>query len=172
MAAGERRAGPAHAACVNDFTSGDGFLAASDAHKRNRLMTSSSPRVLSIGNCGPDHGAIERLLRSRFDAVVEAAHSAQESLAAIQRQRYDLILVNRVFDHDGDSGLELLKRLKSAESAVSTPVMLISNFPEYQEQAVAVGAEPGFGKSSLQDPRTVERLARYLSKMQQHVSEE
>ena len=40
--------------------------------------------------------------------------------------------------------------------------MLVSNHPEYQEEAVQVGAEYGFGKNEYQNPETVERLKPYL----------
>ncbi len=40
--------------------------------------------------------------------------------------------------------------------------MLLSNFPQYQEAAVAAGAEPGFGKAELDRPETLERLRRFL----------
>jgi hypothetical protein len=40
--------------------------------------------------------------------------------------------------------------------------MLISNYEEHQAAAVAAGAQPGFGKLSLNSPQTLERLGKFL----------
>ena len=40
--------------------------------------------------------------------------------------------------------------------------MLVSNLEDAQAQAVAAGAQPGFGKAALQKPRTIELLREYL----------
>ena len=74
------------------------------------------------------------------------------------------MLVNRVLDLDGSSGLELIQRLKEdpEESLKATPVMLVSDYPEAQQMAVELGAEPGFGKSELQSPATLDRLRALL----------
>jgi hypothetical protein len=40
--------------------------------------------------------------------------------------------------------------------------MLVSNYPEYQQQAIAAGCEPGFGKAELSAPATLDKLARFL----------
>ena len=40
--------------------------------------------------------------------------------------------------------------------------MLLSNYPEHQDEAVAIGAERGFGKLEYGDPETRERLAKFL----------
>ena len=40
--------------------------------------------------------------------------------------------------------------------------MLVSNFPDAQAQAVEAGAEPGFGKKSLNAPETIARLSSHL----------
>jgi hypothetical protein len=41
--------------------------------------------------------------------------------------------------------------------------MLVSNYPDYQARAVALGAAPGFGKQSLGAAPTRELLAKYLA---------
>jgi hypothetical protein len=41
--------------------------------------------------------------------------------------------------------------------------MLVTNYPEHQAQAMAEGAEPGFGKLSLDSQETREKLAQFLS---------
>ncbi len=72
------------------------------------------------------------------------------------------MLVNRVFDADGSSGLDFIKTLKADAALTATPVMLVSNYEDAQAQAVAVGAVPGFGKATLGQPAMLERVKAYL----------
>lgn len=119
-------------------------------------------RVLSIGQCNPDQGAITRLLLQHFDAQVKAAHTAEEGFKELKAQPMDLVLVNRRFDYDGGSGVEFVKQLKQDPELQQTPVMLVSNFEEAQQEAMRAGAVRGFGKDSLHAPQTVARLRGYL----------
>lgn len=120
-------------------------------------------RVLDIGNCAPDHGAISSLLRKQFGAVVVQAHGSEDALAALRQEKFDLILVNHKLDQDYSDGLEIIQQIKADQALASTPCMLITNHAEHQAAAVAAGAEPGFGKLSLSAPETIERLGRFLT---------
>jgi hypothetical protein len=40
--------------------------------------------------------------------------------------------------------------------------MLVTNYPEHQQEAVAAGAEPGFGKAELGQLATRDKLSRFL----------
>ena len=115
-------------------------------------------RVLSVGQCMADHSRISHVLRRVFAAEVVAADTAGEVLQQMREEVFDLVLVNRVFDADSDSGVEFIRQVKSDEKLGKTPVMLVSNYEDAQAQAVAAGAQEGFGKASLQAPRTVELL--------------
>jgi two-component system chemotaxis response regulator CheY len=119
-------------------------------------------RVLSIGQCAMDHGSIKHVIESQFDAQVSAAHDATDALSQLRAGDFQLVLVNRVFDADGSDGLRIVEQMKADPQLSGTPVMLVTNYPEYQDRAVAAGAEPGFGKSGLRSPETRERLAAFL----------
>ena len=119
-------------------------------------------RVLDIGQCDYDHGTIGDLLRAEFGAEVVRANSATEALDRLQKESFDLVLVNRVFDRTAEEGLDLIRKAKADAKVSATPVMLVSNYPQSQAEAVAAGAVPGFGKSSLTDGATKERLEKYL----------
>jgi two-component system chemotaxis response regulator CheY len=121
----------------------------------------ATKKVLNVGQCGADHPAISRMIRERFDADVVPADSAEEALSELRNGGYDLVLANRVFDLGG-SGLDFIKQIKADEALKAVPVMLVSNYPDAQEQATALGALPGFGKSALRDPATLRRLADVL----------
>jgi CheY-like chemotaxis protein len=118
----------------------------------------TTPRVLSVGQCGLDGGRLTRLLRDTFRAQVLAADTRDEALAALRSEQFELILVNRVFDLDGSSGLDLIRTIKADDSLADTPTMLVSNYPESQAEAVALGALPGFGKADLAKEKTREAL--------------
>lgn len=120
-------------------------------------------RVLDVGNCGFDHGAIKSLIEDTFDAVVVQANDADEASRQLAESPYDLILVNRVFDRNGGSGLDLIRDLTANGKSPTPPVMLITNYAGYQDQAVELGAIRGFGKSELDGPATLEKLSAHLS---------
>jgi len=122
-----------------------------------------SKRVLSVGQCVPDHTAISRMLKSRFGAEVIAADQGDDALAVLRGGLIDLVLVNRKLDCDYTDGLEIIRRIKADELFQDVPCMLISNYAEHQETAVAAGAERGFGKAELEKPDTQQRLKQYLT---------
>jgi two-component system chemotaxis response regulator CheY len=115
-------------------------------------------RVLSIGQCGPDHYSISWTLRAHFGAEVVPARNVAEAMGLLEKGPFDLILVNRVLDADHASGLQLIKQIKGEAGQEKTPIMLVSNLPEAQQQATALGALPGFGKDLLADDCLVDLL--------------
>ena len=117
-----------------------------------------SKTVLSVGQCRPDNAAITHFLTSNFDVEVLATNLADDSLTALQENTVDLILINRKLDADYSDGMAIMKLVRNSPQTEQIPVMLISNFPESQEQAVAAGATYGFGKAELSSPETIERV--------------
>jgi DNA-binding response OmpR family regulator len=118
-------------------------------------------RVLDVGNCDPDHSSITRLLQQNFAVDVVRVHNQAGAMSELEKSGFDLVLVNRLMDKDGSSGLEIIKAMKTGASA-ETPVMMITNFPDHQALAVAAGAEPGFGKAALSSSETLSLLTKYL----------
>jgi CheY-like chemotaxis protein len=119
-------------------------------------------RVLSVGQCFADHSGITRVLRGPFGAEVIAVDSARQALEQLGRESFALVLVNRVFDADGSSGLDLIRALKADERLRAVPVMLVSNYDDAQAEAVRAGAMPGFGKGALGQPHMLARVEPYL----------
>ncbi len=122
----------------------------------------SAKKVLSLGQCMADHTGISWLLRSQFGAEVTSAATFEEALALLRDDDFALVLVNRVLDYDGRPGLDFISRLKDDEELRRVPVMLVSNYEDAQQEAVARGALPGFGKAEFREPRTLSRLAAVL----------
>ena len=56
--------------------------------------------------------------------------------------------------------MDLIKRLRAAHPSVK--LMLVSNYPDAQADAVANGALPGFGKRELGSPRVAELIREAL----------
>jgi CheY-like chemotaxis protein len=120
-------------------------------------------RVLEIGNCDYDHKNISSMLKEHFQVEVFRAHQGEEALEELARQPYDLVLVNRVFEDDGADGVAFIRELKQHPQLGPTAVMLVSNYPEYQQEAVGAGALPGFGKQALHDSTTLAQLKQALA---------
>ena len=123
--------------------------------------------VISVGQCGYDNSRIRSLIRS-IDSTVEIREtdSHQETMEVLASLgEAALVLVNRVFDMDGASGMELISQLKSKESEFGAiPVMLVSNYEKSQAEAIANGAIPGFGKSELQSVETRRKIESVLNR--------
>ncbi len=120
-------------------------------------------RVLSVGQCCADHSSITRVFRTSFGAEVVPADSPRQALEQLRQETFALVLVNRVFDADGSSGLDLIRAVKTDDELRLVPVMLVSNYDEAQAQAVQAGAAPGFGKAALGQPHMLARVAPYLA---------
>jgi len=122
----------------------------------------ASTKVLSIGQCRPDSAAIQYYLQSTFGSVVITADTADAAMRLLQDQRFDLVLINRILDADCSSGMDILKSIRLNEAWDTLPVMLVSNYPEWQQAAIAAGALPGFGKAELNRAETREKLSAVL----------
>ncbi len=127
-------------------------------------MIANEPGVLDVGQCDFDHDNISRMLSEEFGADVKRAVTSEEAFRAVRAGHFNLVLVNRVLDADGASGLDLIQRLLSNEDTRATPTMLVSNYADAQDAAVALGATRGFGKSTLTSRETRDQLASLLDR--------
>jgi len=120
-----------------------------------------APKVLSVGQCDMDHRLLSGFLTRRFKAQVERADGLADALGLLEKGDYHLVLVNRMLDMDYSPGLDVIRSLKAADDprVSGVPVMMVSNYPDAQQEAVAAGAEKGFGKAELDREETAERLA-------------
>ena len=107
------------------------------------------PRILSVGQCSFDHASIVRHLGQVYGAEVAGADSKGQALTTLRAGQFDLVLVNRVLDADGTSGLDVIRAIKADPELAGTPVMLVSNYQDAQSEAQSLGALPGFGKADL-----------------------
>ncbi len=115
-------------------------------------------KIVLVGHCGADQYALTQAVERALgdDVAIESANTADELGRAVSAEA--LLLVNRQLDgrFDTGSGIELIRGL--AGDAGGSVMMLISNYPEAQDEAVAAGAMQGFGKSNLSDAATAQLL--------------
>jgi len=118
---------------------------------------SNTPTFVLVGHCWADRmglrSAVKRAVRG---ARIERA----DDLSALRSHLGSgaVLLINRVLGggFDTDNGVDLIRQL--AETGDAESAILISNYPESQDEAVAAGAQPGFGKSQLRDQATGQLL--------------
>ncbi|MEC8556817.1 MAG: response regulator [Planctomycetota bacterium] len=121
-------------------------------------------RILDVGNCGPDHRSICQLIERLFPgSKVAKADTLDQTLNMLRESSFDLVFINRKLDIDYSDGIEILKQIKADEELAATPVMLVTNYAEHQDTAVAAGAVRGFGKLELATPETRQKLENILA---------
>ena len=103
------------------------------------------------------------MLTSSFEVEVIRADALNDTLNQLRNHDVSLVLINRKLDIDYSDGMEILKAIKANQDFSDTPIMLVTNYEEHQDQAVDAGALRGFGKLQLSDDQTQNRLAAVLS---------
>ena len=122
------------------------------------------PKVLlDCGNCGPDFNAIRQMASSKFGATVLQAHGAEDAIEILRERDVDLVTVNRKLDRDYSDGIDVIKQIKADDEINSVPIMLVTNYEEHQDAAVAIGCVRGFGKLAINEPATATLLRPYLA---------
>ncbi len=119
-------------------------------------------RVLDVGQCGPDHATIRNFLTANFDCEIVQTHGLADTLNELKAGEFHLVLINRKLDADYSDGIEVLRAIKSAAEIAHVPVMIVTNYPDHQDAAIAAGAHRGFGKLEFDRAETRERLAAVL----------
>jgi CheY-like chemotaxis protein len=119
-------------------------------------------RVLDVGQCSPDHATIRSYLTRNFKCEVVQTHGADDTMAHLKNGEFDLVLVNRKLDADYTDGIKIIEKIKADKDVGDVPVMLVTNYPEHQDAAIAAGAIRGFGKLEYDLPETRERIGAAL----------
>lgn len=103
-------------------------------------MTNATPKPLLVVDDEELNRDVltRRLARAGF--TVEAAASAQEALAKIERQAYELVLLDSMMP--GMTGVDLLRLLRGTRSASELPVIMVTAVQESDKvvEALSLGA--------------------------------
>ena len=89
-------------------------------------VTSAPPARVLIADDQPDLVEALRLLLRREAMQIDAAHSPESALAAIRRERFDLVLMDLNYTGDttsGREGIDLLSRIREADDTLPVVVM-------------------------------------------------
>ncbi len=70
-------------------------------------------RVISVGQCGPDHAAISSYLQSMFDCEVVPTDGLADTIRELKSSPVHLVLINRKLDADYSDGIEILRAIKA-----------------------------------------------------------
>lgn len=119
--------------------------------------------VLIVGHCDLDHPQITSLIEKNFSAKVTRAKLLNETIECLDKQDYNLVIINRIGAFDQESGLELIKTIKK-DGRFKVPLMMVTNYKDQMDKALEIGAVPGYGKDNLNDKETIELLGKYICK--------
>jgi two-component system, chemotaxis family, chemotaxis protein CheY len=116
-------------------------------------------KVVLVGHCGPDAYALRAAIRSFFPRGSAVMVNGDDALQA-ELARADVLLVNRALDGDFavGSGVDLIRTLAARPLSERPAMVLVSNFADAQEAALAAGAMPGFGKRQMYSPEMRKNL--------------
>ncbi len=117
--------------------------------------------VLIVGHCDQDNPQITSLIEKNFSAKVTREKLLKKTIGCLEKQNYDLVIINRIGAFDQEEGLELIKEIKE-DGRFKTPLMMITNFKEQMDKALECGGVQGYGKDKLYDEETVGLLSEYL----------
>ena len=115
-------------------------------------------KVALVGHCGPDSSYLRMIVQQAEKGVTVLSADDDEELQKLVEGGVDLLLFNRQLEYGfaNGSGAAVIKKLRTEHPGLK--MMLVSNYPEAQAEAVANGALPGFGKREIGTPRVVELI--------------
>jgi DNA-binding NarL/FixJ family response regulator len=119
--------------------------------------------VLLVGHCGPDSSYLRMIVKKADPEVsIVAADDSRELTRALETSEPALVLFNRELGYGFEpaTGVETIEVLR--RSYPNLKMILVSNYAEAQQAAVAAGALPGFGKRELGTPRVLAVLREAL----------
>ena len=117
--------------------------------------------VLIVGHCDLDNPQITSLIKETFSAKVTRVKLLKKTIGYLEKQDYNLVIINRIGAFDQKGGLELIKEIKK-DGRFKTPLMMVTNFKDQMHKAIESGAVEGYGKDKLHNKKTVELLSKYL----------
>jgi CheY-like chemotaxis protein len=118
--------------------------------------------VLDVGNCAFDHQTLQSVLSEHWEVELKRTTTLSEAIRELDSTPYDLVIVNRILEGDGLSGLELVKHVVQNHQPQGIPIVFLTNYPEVQEEAIQAGASASFGKRDLRSNEVRLALAQFL----------
>ena len=117
--------------------------------------------ALIVGHCDLDNPQITSLIEKNFAAKVTRVKLLKKTIEHLEKQDYDLVIINRIGAFDQETAIELIMKIKQDER-FNVPLMMVTNYKDQMDKAVEIGAVPGYGKDKLHDKETIELLSKYF----------
>ncbi len=117
-----------------------------------------SKKVVLVGHCGPDSSYLRMAVSKAIAGATVLMADDDATLGKLVGGGVDLLLFNRQleFGFSKETGVELIRELRPKFPELK--MMLVSNFPEAQQEAIREGALPGFGKREIGSARVADVL--------------
>ena len=118
--------------------------------------------VALVGHCGPDSSFLRMAVSGAAPGAKIVMADSEKELDDALENGADLLMFNRVMEigFDERDGVTLMRGVK--EKHPDQAVLMVSNYPETQQQAEAAGASPGFGKRDIGSEKAKTRLREAL----------
>ncbi len=118
-------------------------------------------KVLGVGHCSLDAPRLAKAV-GQVNGVYINTSTVQEAMELLKKEKFALVLPNRVIGSDEKAGMHMIKAVKADPALADIPIMLVSGFADKQREAQAAGAEAGFGKADLETPAVLAMLRQYM----------
>lgn len=116
--------------------------------------------VILVGHCGIDGPRLQREIGAALPGTDVVRVNSAADLSRHIEGGADLFLVNREPVGFDEEGLDLIREIHQANPDLK--VMLVSDYPEAQDEALKAGALPGFGKSELGSDSYTDKIKQTL----------
>ena len=116
-----------------------------------KVASHMSKRILLVGHCGVDGPRLQSEISSFLGGVEVLRVNSDQDLQREAGQGADLLMVNREPVGFSKEGVDIIRHLH--QHFPDCKVMLVSDYPEAQEEALGVGAIPGVGKADIGSPK-------------------
>ena len=122
-----------------------------------------SKKIVLVGHCGPDSSYLRMAVSSAERSLKVLMADDADELNQHLTNGVDLLLLNRElgWGFEQTEGVEIIRQLLPRHPNVK--MMLVSNYPDAQAEALAAGAVPGFGKREIGTPRVAQLIRRALA---------
>ncbi len=125
---------------------------------RNGERISSKPRILIID----DDETILELVKDilSFDYIVTTANQGQQGLALLNREHFDLLILD--LGLPGISGIDIIQQLRGKDGQAQLPILVLSAYTELAHRLEGLKVEAALSKpfSLARFERTVAELLR------------
>lgn len=120
-----------------------------------------SRRILLVGHCNVDGPMLQEKVSSLIKGAEVLRVNSDEDLWRQCDEGADLLLVNREPVGFEEGGIDIVRQV--CDEYPDCKCILVSDYPDAQQQATAAGALPGFGKGDMNSPKFSQTLKQALA---------